>query len=259
MSLLSPKPVSICLSGARSWLRHGDLKFEVSADHGIPHQREEYQALLMTHLQNLLIQAKGKCKRGCQVRIAVADHVAIVASLPWQDALMNSEELLGFAGFCLSKNGVKIDASWQVHGEYPRFSHAGLAYAMPNEFLHEIAESILAAELRPCKILPFSARAFFSQYFNQAKQSSLMLIEEEFAVTAWRLQAGQITSSIEPVVADSHTAIRRLLLRMAAAAELPRRLQYWSPCRVRSSQDFKEFAPDVSEFQICDDAWWVQQ
>lgn len=259
MSLLSPKPVSICLSGARSWLRQGGLELEVRTDQGIPHQREEYQALLQTHLKNLLVQAKGKCKPGSQVLISVADHVALVASLPWQDALMNSEELLGFAAYHLSKNGIKIDDSWQVHGEYPRFSHAGLAYAMPKGFLHEVVESTLAAELRPIKILPYSARVFFSQHFNHGKQSSLMLIEEEFAVTAWRIQAGQITSSIEPVVADSQTAIRRLLLRVAAAAELPTRLQYWSPCRVRSSQDFKKFAPDVSDFQIHDDAWWVQQ
>jgi len=223
VSLLWPDTVSVGLFPGESWLRRGRTTVATARTVDALATPED----LLVALQTLLAEQGKQLRQRDRVNLVVSDSVGVLVALPWQEQLIAVDELQAYGFACFEQRGVAIDHNWVMQTGFRQYSVAGIAYAIPRDWLQELMLLLETRGLRLGSVLPVSAAAFWQH--RPPKAGRAVLLQSEMRrVTSLVYQSGRfIGIDVEPVITDRASAGKRLLKRLAAAQGDIGSVGYW--------------------------------
>lgn len=224
MSRLWPETFRAGLFPGQCWLQRGRVVKAVACDISRDPQ------VLLEALGVMLANEGNTLRSGGKADVMVSDGIAAIALLPWQEQLHRPAELERYAIACFDKLGMKIDDTWIMHVEFPRYREAGLAYAVPRAWLVSLIELLEGKGMRLRTIMPVTAAAFYSKTGRPRDDKTLALLCEAGHVAAlMQGREGLCGYDVEPVTGSAHDAAGRLLNRVAVHHDNLKRVSLWSP------------------------------
>jgi len=218
---LLPETVSAGLFPGQSWLQRRGVA-PVSAETASGSAADWLDALDAMLGSQLTVPA-----RFSSLQVVVSDSLGLMAHLPWQEELRGPGELQAYAQACFARQGVEPAADWIVQADYRRFRSAGLAYALPQDLLHQLVALAQRHRLRLRSVLPASALAYW-RYRAPHKGGSLALLAETGRLTAHVYEGRRLVGvDVQPLVVDPDRAGARLLRRVTACHPGIAQVQYW--------------------------------
>ncbi|MDQ1813297.1 hypothetical protein RBA41_08275 [Massilia sp. CCM 9210] len=211
MSPLWPKKLSAGLFPGHCWI--GDA---VHAD-AVADERQDAQdpEALLASFDSLLLAQTAMLAKGGDVTLVVSDSVAMIATLPWRDALLAQDEVNAYARICFEQQGIDMDERWVMHAAFLTFRGAGLAYALPRQWLDKLVSLLGARGLRLARVLPLSALAYSRQCrFPSSGQAVILLREAERASALVYDKTGLRGIDAEALVGNAELSGARLLRRI---------------------------------------------
>ena len=225
MSRLLPESIKIGLFPGACWMKRGRAapvveKLEEGVSDG---------AALLAAFAALLARLPKAGLGKARLHVLVSDSLAAIAMLPWQEQLVDEDELRAYAQACFERAGSVMDHSWAMQLGFRHFRAAGMAYALPVLWLEKLQGLCDAAGLRLETVLPVSAAAYWRQAAGRKAESQLVLLEEASRLTALTHEGGRlIARDVQPVMDDVHAAGMRLLKRVGASHRSAGVVQCWT-------------------------------
>lgn len=223
MSLLWPESITIGLFPGGSWLLRGGSTVRVPVEaHAGPGQ-------LLAALDALLAMPDLALRKGARVRLLVSDSAAAVTLLPWQELLDTPAELRSYARSQFSGQGLQIGEDWALQTGFRHFRSAGLAYALPRQWLESVLDRLQGSALRLHSALPVSAAAYWNMDGARASAlPGLLILREHGRLTALVQQGRRLLGTdVQPVAGNEEHALTRLLRRIAAVHPAVARVDTW--------------------------------
>lgn len=256
MSLLWPDTLHAGLFPGHCWLKQPGSKRPALATYG-----EALQAAdLHDGFDACLTKAGAALKKGAKLSLAVSDGIAAITPLPWQENLESDTERHGYARICFEKIGIKIDQQWVMHVEFRRYGAAGLAYALPSNWLEALLARTQEKKLQLARVLPVSALAYARTPPVRAGLSLLILQEmQQVSAMVWR--SGMLLGrDVEPVAQSAEQACFRLCARINDAFASKEagfaHLAHWSHKAMDAPKAvFDQVFPSIPFTSLTYDAW----
>lgn len=228
MSLLWPETIYVGLFPGHCWLQHG-RSGTVQPFPQSQSQPFDGTALLRA-LETMLDVQDNKLCKGARLNVTVSDSMALIAALPWQDALRRREELYVYAQAFFKKMGMVIDNDWILQPEFHQYRAMGLAYALPRAWLIELAKLVGESGLKLKTVLPVSAAAYCRQKQHRQEGQTLLLLQEVHRHSAMIYgRDGLLGYDVEPLTLSAKASGLRLLKRVCAAYDNITGVTHWSP------------------------------
>lgn len=207
------KPLYIGLFPGRCWLKYGST---LLASAPAPPQ-SDWPTLSMIARQMLGDPAVVRYK-GRDVQVVLADHIASICAIPWQEKLHKENELREYARLCFEKAGRMLNQDWTLHAAFRQHGTLGLAYAIPSHVLESLEATAKECGMRLRTVLPLSGAAYFKTERPGKRITLLTMLTESQRVTSMVHNAGGMSGfDIEPVTGTVELAVIRQLRRLAAA------------------------------------------
>ncbi|WP_332856483.1 hypothetical protein [Duganella sp. S19_KUP01_CR8] len=253
MSRLLPESIKIGLFPGACWMKRGRVapiveKLEAGQSDG---------AALLAAFASLLAQLPKTGLGKVRLHLLVSDSLAAIAMLPWQEELTGEEELRTYAQACFERSGFVMDDSWAMQVGFRHFRSAGMAYALPVQWLEKLQSMCAAAGLRLETVLPVSAAAYWRQAGERKTTCHLVLLEEASRLTALTHEGGRlIARDVQPVIGDVHLAGMRLLKRVGASHLPVDAIQCWAGATPSSTETaVRACFPDARRVSLQMDVW----
>lgn len=170
---------------------------------------------LLVSFDSFLLANTCLLAKGGDVTLVVSDSVAMIATLPWRDALLVQDEVNAYARICFEQHGIDMDDFWVMHAMYMTFRGAGLAYALPREWLDKLVSLFRARGLRLIRVLPLTALAYSRQRrFPSTGQAVILLREAQRASALVYDRTGLCSIDAEALLGNADLSGTRLLRRI---------------------------------------------
>jgi hypothetical protein len=184
---------------------------------------------LLRAMETMLDERADVLRKGSRLTVTVSDSAAAITTLPWHDALHRTAELESYARICFEKQGIVVDGDWVLRVAFRRYRETGIAYALPRDWLVELAQSTSARGLRLTTVLPLTAAAYFESQFRRTGEVALQMLREENHASALIYSGASLVGrDVEPVTASGIESGVRLLRRVSASHSNIARVVEWS-------------------------------
>ncbi len=224
MSLLWLDPWRAALMPGRSWLQQGRRAPDFAGT-GFAAEADE----LLAALQSLLVALPARRGRRQVIDLVVSDSVAAVVPLPWQEHLTTPAEWHAYAQMCFERQGLIINAQWVMQTAYRQHGVAGIAYALPADWLRKLLTLLSDHGLRLRTVLPLSAAAYWRQRQAHKAATTVLLLCEARRISALTYIAGRFSGmDVEPMLDNAVVAASRLLRRVQSGTGPINVVQQWS-------------------------------
>lgn len=184
---------------------------------------------LLRAMETMLDERTDVLRKASRLTLTTSDSVAAITMLPWQDALHRQAELENYARVCFEKKGIVVDRNWVLRVAFQRYRAAGIAYALPRDWLLELAQLISARGLRLQTVLPVTAAAYFGIRSRGDDGVTLRLLREENRTSALVYSGANLVGrDVEPVTVSGTESGVRLMRRVSACHSNIARVVEWS-------------------------------
>lgn len=224
MSLLWPETIVAGLFPGGCWLQRGGAELATAGT-----DQRSTPPQLLAALDAMLAGLPKPLAKRTRIQLLVSDSVASVVQLPWQDLLRSEAEQHGYAMACYERHGMQMTPSWAMQTGFRRFGAPGLAWALPQAWLQDLAAQLEQRGLRLASVLPVSAAAYWRLGGAAARGNRLVLLRENGRLTGLVYRGGQLRGmDVQPVAGGEAASLLRLLKRVGAAHEAPAHVDEWN-------------------------------
>lgn len=250
MSLLSPERLDAALFP-------GALRLQLSRRRQVAMERSGEP--LLASLSALLQEAGERELKGKAVSLVTSDNLGVFAVLPWQESLRSQDELSVYATACFERQGIALDERWVLHAEFKEFGRAGLAFALPRDWIEELVSLLTMHGLQLHRVLPVTAACFWRSDRLPREGHAIMLLRESERVSVLVYDPGGLRGiDVEVVTSLEEEAISRLLRRTASFYDEVRSVRCWS-CMADPEAlvpaSVADCFPDAAVTTVSHDAW----
>lgn len=184
MSRLWPKQITVGLFPGAVWVRSGKRPIALSTS--------KDGSNLLSSLEELLSLESGPDLSNSRIDVLVSHSLSRVISLPWQNGLQAPRELAMYAQAAFARSGIELDDGWEVDASFKLFQEAGLALALPRDWISDLEQVVSKYGGRLRSVMPLAAHAYWSSRRMLGRDRALILLEERDQICSLAFERGRL-------------------------------------------------------------------